>query len=188
MVELVIYFALRSILPLFEGICVKIIHKRRRRNPKLSKSTIAMIDRREAKIERLLARPATLLREMLIKRTHNEIALMIEADEELFDAKENAARARVISKWESRRAGFVDRRTREYKASQARAAAAPAPDPAAMPQSDPSPVVEPVIAAPVEPVLESVAPPADDWRAQIRAAAIADGVPLSDLAPEQPSR
>jgi hypothetical protein len=179
---------------------MRIIRKRRRRNPKLSVSTIGKIDRREAQIARMLERlPDNYHRAILIQGVRDQIATFIRTDERLADAKEE--RERDKARAHLARPRSPDRRLKAYRDAAARgeapdmlAAAAASDRRIALraagldPLGDLAPAVEPVIAAPVEPVLESVAPPADDWRAQIRAAAIADGVPLSDLAPEQPSR
>ena len=96
-----------------------VVRKRRRYNPKLSSSTIGMINRREVKIARLMLQPQTYLRDILIDRVNQEIALLIETDEKIYNARMERARELSIAKMMAR-PRMVDLRTREGRALKAR--------------------------------------------------------------------
>jgi len=98
---------------------MRVVRKRRRYNPKLSSSTIGMINRREVKIARLMLQPQTYLRDILIGRVNKEIALLIETDEKIYNARMERAREESIAKMMAR-PRMVDLRTREGRALKAR--------------------------------------------------------------------
>jgi hypothetical protein len=202
-----------------EALTMRIVHKRRKRNPALSKAAIGKIERREARIDRMLERmPDTYHRELRVQGVRDEIQAIIQLEEKIHQAGIDRDRARVFAKWEHRREHFVDRRLKPYRDALKRAQ-----QEAANELHNPSGHVGDIEEGSrgddgqdglradgggdgrmgSEPTGGLVlrqddrrtplqdAPPAareretvDDFRASIRAAALADGVPLSDLAPE----
>jgi hypothetical protein len=147
---------------------MRIVRKHRRHNPALTVADRQKVARREARIERIIARhPDDYRRELKIEALRDEVTAIIRLAEKIYEATRAREVAKINAKHERKRI-LWDRRTKEYKRMVARresgvdlqtAGAVPA-----LEQTN------------VDPALAAV-------RASIRADALEAGVDARELAP-----